>query len=108
MASTASIKVAPRKVGVVLTAVWGRLMGRTWSLRFNIIVEHFLGLLGLGSFPTQALIQLLQPRWVAGQWAPQRATGRAQTEVAERVARSAALDCTEGRRPVQEALVLLR
>lgn len=61
MASTASIKVAPRKVGVVLTAVWGRLMGRTWSLRFNIIVEHFLGLLGLGSFPTQALIQLLQP-----------------------------------------------
>lgn len=48
------------------------------------------------------------PRRVAGQRASQRATGGTQTEVAERVAGSAALDCTEGRRPVQEALVLLR
>lgn len=48
------------------------------------------------------------PRRVARQRASQRATGGTQTEVAERVAGSAALDCTEGRRPVQEALVLLR
>lgn len=61
MAGTAAIKMAPRQVGVVLTAVWGGLMGRTWPLRFNVIIEHFLGLLGLGSFPTQALIQFLQP-----------------------------------------------
>lgn len=61
MASATAIKVAPRQIGVVLTAVWGGLMGRTWSLRFNVIVEHFLGLLSLGALPTEALIQLLQP-----------------------------------------------
>lgn len=61
MASTTAIQVATGQVGVVLTAVWGGLVGRAWPFRFKVIVEHFLGLLGLGSFPTQALIQLLKP-----------------------------------------------
>lgn len=61
VASTAAIQVATGQVGVVLTAVWSSLVGGAWPLRFNVIVEHFLGLLGLGSFPIEALVQLLKP-----------------------------------------------
>ena len=61
VASAAAVQVATRQVGVVLAAVWGGLVGGAWPLGFNVIVEHFLGLLGLGCFPTQALVQLLKP-----------------------------------------------
>lgn len=61
VASAAPVQVAPGQVGVVLAAVWSGLVGRPWPLGFKVIVEHFLGLLGLGGLPAEALVQLLKP-----------------------------------------------
>ena len=76
--------------------------GHGFRLRAGVQTEHCPG--PLRSRQPRSYFSVI-PRRVTRQRASQRAT---QTEVAERVAGSAALDCTEGRRPVQEALVLLR
>lgn len=61
VASTTAVQVATGQVGVVLTTVRGGLVGGAWPLGFNVVIEHFLGLLGLGGFSTQAVVQLLKP-----------------------------------------------
>lgn len=56
MASATAVQVATGQVGVVLTTVWGGLVGGAWPLRLNVVIEHFLGLLGLGGFSAQAMV----------------------------------------------------
>lgn len=45
---TAPVQVAPGQAGVVPAAVWGGLVDAL-AAGFKVIVEHFLGLLGLGA-----------------------------------------------------------